>query len=153
MATEEQIAEAIEAFSLFDKDSAGSIRTNDLGLVLRSLGFTISTSELELMEKDADSADLGFVKQPDFLRQLNTAVHLSAASNLNTKKALVGLGESVSQLLTHEGADEIPVITLKHLLTRMGDRMSVEEFSELCKSLQIKDGKVKIEDLISLFKI
>ena len=156
--SEEQLNEAREAFALFDKESAGSIRTVDLGLVLRSLGFTISTTELAAMEKDADPDELRFVKLPDFLRQVTTAVMLSKASNLSAKKALKGLGSSVEILLdkkTKKSAtgDSISVAHLRHLLTRMGDRMSVEEFGEFCREIESEKSRVKMDSLINFLVV
>jgi len=47
--TEEQIAEFKEAFSLFDKSGAGTISTQDLGMVMRSLGQNPTDAELQDM--------------------------------------------------------------------------------------------------------
>lgn len=147
----EVLEEAKEAFGLFDQDSAGSIRTKDLGLVLRSLGFNISTLELKKMEQDADPDELGFVKMTPFLRQLNTAVELSTASNMNAKVALKKLGTSAATLLGEKDPEQISIHNLKHLLTRMGDKMSSEEFSELCRDIETENGHIKIDTLVSFF--
>ncbi len=41
--TKQQIEEFKECFQMFDKDGDGTINTNELGTVMRSLGMTMST--------------------------------------------------------------------------------------------------------------
>ena len=44
---EEQIAEFLEAFSLFDKDGDGTMTTRELGPLMRSLGQNPTEAELQ----------------------------------------------------------------------------------------------------------
>jgi len=50
--SEEQIAEFKEAFSLFDKDGDGTIDSEELGTVLRSLGNQPTDEEVEDMIRE-----------------------------------------------------------------------------------------------------
>lgn len=43
-----------DTFNLFDKDGDGTISTNELAMVMRSLGQNPSDAELESMLKDVD---------------------------------------------------------------------------------------------------
>ena len=45
--TEEQIAQIMDAFHLFDKDGDGIITTQELGTVMKSLGQNPSDEELQ----------------------------------------------------------------------------------------------------------
>jgi len=47
-------AEFKEAFSLFDKDGDGTISSNELGVVMRSLGQNPSDQELDDLIKEVD---------------------------------------------------------------------------------------------------
>ena len=58
--TEEQIGEFKEAFSLFDRDGDGTITTNELGTVMRSLGQNPTESELQDMINEVDEDGLKF---------------------------------------------------------------------------------------------
>ena len=49
------VSELREAFSLFDRDSSGSIHTAQLGTVMRSLGHNPSDSELQEMCSQIDA--------------------------------------------------------------------------------------------------
>jgi Ca2+-binding EF-hand superfamily protein len=48
------LAEFKEAFSLFDKDGDGTISSNELGVVMRSLGQNPSDQELDDLIKEVD---------------------------------------------------------------------------------------------------
>jgi calmodulin len=59
--TEEQIGEFKEAFSLFDRDGDGTITTNELGTVMRSLGQNPTESELQDMINEVDEDGFVFI--------------------------------------------------------------------------------------------
>ncbi|KAI9093682.1 hypothetical protein K1719_027131 [Acacia pycnantha] len=66
--TDDQISEFKEAFSLFDKDGDGYITTQELGIVMRSLGQNPTEAELQdiINEVDADGNDQnGFISPAD----------------------------------------------------------------------------------------
>ena len=155
---EDLVAEAKEAFNLFDKDSAGSIRTCDIGLVLRSLGFNLSDTDLAAMEEDVDPEKLGFVRFPDFEKKLLAkAIVISKASSAEARKVMKTLGMSLKELGlatgNSESVTEVSIHDLKHLLTRVGEKMSNEEFSEMCRDLEIVDGKVSVDQLVNYLVI
>ena len=68
--TEEQIAEFKEAFSLSDKNSNGTITTNELGTVMRLLGQNPTMAELQDMIKEADLDGNGTIDFPEFLAMM-----------------------------------------------------------------------------------
>ena len=153
---EELVSEAREAFNLFDKDSAGSIRTCDIGLVLRSLGFNLSDTDLTTMEAEVDPENLGFVKFQDFEKLLAKAVVISKASSAEARKVMKTLAVGLKQLGImpgNESTESVPIHDLKHLLTRIGEKMSNEEFSEMCRDLEIVDGKVSVDQLVNYLVI
>ena len=150
---EELVAEAREAFNLFDKDSAGSIRTCDIGLVLRSLGFNLSDTDLETMEDEIDPEKLGYVKFHDFEKLLTKAVVISKASSAEARKVIKTLGVGLRELGIATNTEFVTIHDLKHLLTRIAEKMSADEFSEMCRDLDIVDGKVSVDSLVNYLVI
>lgn len=147
-----------EAFNLFDKDSAGSIRTKDVGVVLQSLGFSLSAVELERMEKDADPDSLGFVKFPEFSRQVAQATVLAKASNVEAKRSILKLGPSIQNLFESNprSDDTVTIHDLKKVFTTIGERMSPEEFGEMCRELGVdnKPGeRISMEKVVNFLII
>ena len=69
--TEEQRTEAKEAFQLVDKEGSGSIKTKEVGIVLRALGHSPSEEDLEkLLAGKEDSVNLN-----DFMEMLSAEVN------------------------------------------------------------------------------
>lgn len=63
-------AEFKDAFSLFDKDNSGTITTEELGDVMRSLGQNPSEEDLQKMIDDVDQDGDGTIDFPEFLTML-----------------------------------------------------------------------------------
>ena len=80
--TEEQISEFKEAFSLFDRESSGTIGSQELGTVMRSLGQNPTEAELKVLLKlsvlsifqvlisEVTSSGDGTIDFPDFLTMM-----------------------------------------------------------------------------------
>lgn len=58
---EEQIAQLFDTFERFDKRDDGTIKTKEIGNVLRSLGQNPTDSELQDMINDLDADGKGFI--------------------------------------------------------------------------------------------
>lgn len=65
--TEDQLLEIREAFSLFDKEGAGTIKATDFAIVMRSLGHNPSEEDLENLVKELDPQEKGTIDFPHFL--------------------------------------------------------------------------------------
>jgi Ca2+-binding EF-hand superfamily protein len=59
--TESQIADAKEAFALFDKDNDGCITTGELGTVMRALGKNPTEAEVHKLIKEIDPDGRGVI--------------------------------------------------------------------------------------------
>lgn len=74
---DDQIAEFKEAFSLFDVNGDGSITTDELGTVMRSLGQDPSEEELQKMVDEVDEDGDGTIGAPP-ARARTAAAHTPA---------------------------------------------------------------------------
>ena len=73
--SEEQIAEFKKAFSLFDKDGDGTVTTNELGTVMRSLSFDPTEAELQDMINEVDANGSGTIEFPEFCTLMARAMN------------------------------------------------------------------------------
>ena len=148
--TESEIAEAKEAFTLFDMDSLGKIKTEKIATALRSLGYTPTAAVLAEMEKDADQSNTGYVKLGDFLRQVEKAVAESRTGD--TADTLKGLLQGLDFFFKAKSADDLVKISdLKHVLARSGEKIADDELDEFFRDfVQYGDGKIKFADFVGL---
>ena len=149
--TEIEISEAKEAFTLFDVESMGQIRTDKIATALRSLGYTPSAVVLAAMEQDADQNKTGWVKLGDFLRQVEKAV--GATRTTDSADQLQGLLEGLNFFFSETIGpnDLVSVETLKHVLKTSGEKISKDELDEFFRDLvQFAPGQVKFADFVAL---
>ncbi|EER07450.1 Squidulin, putative [Perkinsus marinus ATCC 50983] len=168
----DQIAEAKEAFSMFDRESEGEIPVEELSTVLRSLGYNCTAATLQQMIIDADPEETGKVRslpslrheimvavqisENTFLRQVSRAEHESIQSSA-TAAQLEGLrdgtrfffdGKSPGDIikLNEMGDDSIPSDGLLYVLKNIGEKLSDEEAAELGREIrQQEQQQAKLE--------
>ena len=151
--------EAQEAFVLFDKDSAGHIPTKDMGLVLRSLGYSLSAGQLRELEQKADPSKSGRIKLADFMPQVLAAESIARESSAVAQKSLKQLAIGVQQLFEGKTpseaskADSISLDDFKQIMTRIGERLSQTEFTDMCKDLEMENDRIKIDNLIKFLNL
>ncbi|KAF4697682.1 Calcium binding protein [Perkinsus olseni] len=142
----DQIAEAKEAFSMFDRESEGEIPVDELSTVLRSLGYNCPAATLQQMIVDADPQETGKISEETFLRQVSRAEHESIQSSA-TAAQLEGLrdgtrfffgGKSSGEIrrMNEEEDDTMPIDGLLYVLKAMGEKLSEEEAVELAREIR-----------------
>ncbi|KAI8609936.1 hypothetical protein BC830DRAFT_790351 [Chytriomyces sp. MP71] len=134
-----QLQELIEIFSLVDVDHGGTIDTDELGVLMNTLGLHPTQMELEAMVKELDSENTGEIDFESFVgamtRTLETDItHDELAKAFRTFTIYDGFNE----LVTPEHDGSIPRSMLLNILTNFGDpdkRMTSIEAEELIKSV------------------
>jgi dynein heavy chain len=76
----EQVARMKDAFALFDKDGDGTMDTNELGTVLRSLGQNPTEAELEQMIAEVDEDGSGAIDFTEFAEMMKQQLAGQSAS-------------------------------------------------------------------------
>ncbi|CAH1793156.1 unnamed protein product [Owenia fusiformis] len=141
--THEQIAEFKEAFSLFDKNSDGTITTEELGTVMRSLGQNPTEAELQGMINEVDTDGNGAIDFPEFLTMM--------ARKMKDTDAEEEIKEAF-RVFDKDGNGYISAAELRHVMTNLGERLADEEVDEMIREADIDgDGQVNYEGNEELF--
>ena len=82
--TRRQVKEFKDAFAIFDKDGGGSITTQELGDVMRSLGQKPTTAELETMVREIDADGNGVIDLDEFITFIELAYHTKININFHS---------------------------------------------------------------------
>ncbi|XP_010348000.1 calmodulin-like protein 3 [Saimiri boliviensis] len=140
--TEEQITEFKEAFSLFDKDGDGCITTRELGTVMRSLGQNPTEAELQDMMREIDQDGSGTVDFPEFLRMMARKMR-DTDSEEEIREAF--------RVFDKDGNGFISASELRHIMTRLGEKLSDEEVDEMIRAADADgDGQVNYEEFVRM---
>ncbi|XP_064622998.1 calmodulin-alpha-like [Lineus longissimus] len=142
--TEEQVIEIREAFRLFDKDGDGTVSTQELGTVLKSLGQAPTDDELETMINEVDTDGNGIIEFSEFLAMMAKKM-LGGESALDIREAF--------KVFDRDGHGYITVAELKRVMTTLGEKMTEEEVNEMISEADVDgDGKVDYEEFAEMIK-
>jgi len=121
--TEEQFAEFMEAFSLFDKNGDGTITTEDLGPVLRSLG---------------QNPTIDF---PEFLTLMSSVME---------KKEEIRKG---FREFDEDGNGYIIAAEFRHVMTKRGRKLTDEKAGRMFREADTDgDGQVNYEEFVTVMQ-
>lgn len=139
--TNEQIAFCKKTFSIFDTEKNGYIPTENLGKVIRILGFNPTKSELMDM-KNKYNIDSDKIHFNDFLE----AVYLK----MNDTDSPEELQEAF-KVFDYQNNGYITTTTLKVIINNLGENLSEEEVNEMVNEADVNDdGKIIFSDFINL---
>lgn len=139
---EEQVNEFREAFSLFDRDSDGTITTNELGTVMRSLGQNPTEGELQDMINEVDIDGNGTIEFAEFLGMM--------AKKIKESDGEEELREAF-RVFDKDGNGFISGSELRHVMTTLGEKLTDEEVDEMIKEADLDgDGMVNYEEFVTM---
>ncbi len=133
-------AELREAFMLFDKDGNGCISAPELVTVMRALGQNPSDQDVQEMLLEADIDASGMIEFEEF-----AVMMVRKFKEVDMEEELI---EAFS-VLDREGNGLISIHDLRNVMTKKGDKMTLQEFQESILGLQPdEDGFFKYEDFV-----
>ena len=144
--TDERVAEFKECFSLYDRDGDGTVDTQELGTVLRSLGHNPTEEELVQIITEVDDDQSGSIEFPEFLTLM--ARQMKADSdNPQLRYAC--------DLLDPEGTGSLPLAELRVLLANLcaGQLLEADINYILPDAMADSDGRLPYEKLLKAFSI
>merc|ERR1719231_1654195 len=140
--TEEQIAEFKEAFSLFDKNGDGTITTQELGTVMRSLGQNPTEAELQDMINEVDADGNGTIEFPEFLTLMARKME-----DTDTEEEIL----EAFEVFDKDGNGYISAAELRHVMTNLGEKLTDEEVDEMIREADVDgDGQINYEEFVKM---
>ncbi|XP_064622651.1 uncharacterized protein LOC135484884 [Lineus longissimus] len=140
--TEEQIAEFREAFFLFDKDADGMISTSELGTIMRALGMSPSQQEVGEMINEIDTDGNGTIDFAEFLTVM--ARQMVDPQNQEVLR-------EAFKVFDKDQNGFISVAELRHVMTNLGEKLTVEEVEEMVREADIDgDGTIDYEEFVRM---
>ena len=132
--TEDQLNEYKEAFSLFDKDSSGSISTKELKNVLTSMGQNPTETEIKDMIEGVDKNEDGLISFPEFVMMLNNWF----ASQSQDQDEFM----PVFKICDKDGNGEISPEELYDVIVKqLGENFTLEEIEDMIKDADTDGNK------------
>jgi calmodulin len=141
--TLDEINEYKASFTLIDKDCDGKISSDDLGVLMRSLGRNFSNKELKKITQKIDENG-GLVELHQFLTLMAENVMQEDQSKLI--KAF--------KYFDKDKTGMIELTELKHVLTCVSETLSQEEVEALERLIQLDPyGKFNYRELLQVLLI
>ena len=140
MLTEEQIADFKEAFSLFDQNGDGTIRTRELGIVMRSLGQNPTAAELQDMVNEVGADGNGTIDFPEFL----TIMARKFATKTDDSEDEL---REAFKVFDKDGDGFVSASELRHVMVNLGEELTDEDVDEMIREADIDgDGQIGFEE-------
>ena len=142
--TLEQLAEFTAAFSKFDKDEKGTIATAQLGLVMRSLGQSVSKADLQDMIINIDPDGKGTIAFPEFLSMMAPKVEHDISEE-EIREAF--------KAFDRNGSGFISGSELQHIMKHLGEKLTDDWFlldEMIAEADKDGDGEINYEEFLSI---
>ncbi|KAF8689215.1 hypothetical protein HU200_042002 [Digitaria exilis] len=138
---DDQLPELREIFRSFDRNADGSLTQLELGSLLRSLGLTPSTDQLDALISRADTNSNGLVEFSEFVALV--APDLLADRSPYSEDQL----RKLFSILDRDGNGFITAAELAHSMARLGHALTVKELTGMIKEADIDgDGRINFQE-------
>jgi calmodulin len=131
--SEEQVSQYKDVFSLFDKDSDGTVPSKELGTIMRSLGSNPTQSELQDLIRELDVTNSGKLDFGDLLKAMEKEYRKPDTED-QIREAF--------KIFDKDNSGFISAEELKHVMLNLGEKLSQEEVDEMLKQANVKGDKI-----------
>ncbi|CAF0735854.1 unnamed protein product [Adineta steineri] len=138
----EQLNNYQEIFSFFDRYNTGEIYLNELGLIIRSIGFDPSEIKVKEIQEEYIQNGLDKINFQQFLQIL-----ISFTNEIDDEIDII----EAFRIFDKEGQGFIIKEELLHIMTHLGEKLSIEEAEEMMHDADIYcDGKIRYEEFVKI---
>lgn len=138
--SDEEVEDYKEAFSNFDKDGNGNIDEGELGIVMRSLGYSPTTPQLREMMAKVDTDGSGGISFDEFVAMMQLKeVETDFEREIN----------EAFKFFDKDGDGEVSPSELAEIMRGLGDKLSDDDINLLVKVADKDgDGTISIQEFI-----
>ncbi|XP_060606890.1 calmodulin-beta-like [Ruditapes philippinarum] len=143
--TDQEYIEYKEAFNLFDKDESGTITTEELGKVMRSLAQNPTDQELRDMINEVDVDGNGEIDFSEFVEMMSKRAHNHPDPEADLREAF--------KVFDKDGDGFICAKELRVVMTSLGEKLTDKEVDDMLKEADINgDGKIDFDEFAAMMR-
>jgi len=130
-----------ETFDLFDKDGSGSISVDELGKVMRALGYDKTQRELQTIMEDYDIDKNGTISYEEYTGIIDKHKLSHVEVEIQLREAFLVFDRDKSGTLDR--------CELQEVLCEMGEPLSKKEVDYVLSKIDInQDGKIEVDEFV-----
>jgi len=139
--TDDQISEFKQAFDLF-KEENGLIKSGDLGILMRSLGQTVSDEEIKEMINEVDEKKTRKIAFPEFLMLISRKIQ-----DIDEEEEL----RQAFKIFDRDNKNFISTAELKYVMKNLGEKLSETEVDDMIKEADPENtGKLDYHGFVKM---
>jgi len=141
-------------FSLFDKDENGAITTQELNIVMRSIGQNPNEAQLQHINTEYDTNGNGTLDFPEFLTMMACEMEDPASKELSAIPKYSTLICETFCVLDKDKNGYISAAELRHAMGKldhiMGEITDEEVDEQICEADSDGDGQINYEEFVAM---
>ena len=139
--TDDQISEFKQAFDLF-KEENGLIKSRDLGILMRSLGQTVSDEEIKEMINEVDEKQTRKIAFPEFLMLISRKIQ-----DIDEEEEL----RQAFKIFDRDNKNFISTTELKYVMENFEEKLSETEVDDMIKEADPENtGKLDYHGFVKM---
>jgi len=143
--SEEQVEMLKKAFNMFDREKTGSIATNMMSTILRTLGQTFEEDDLELLIEEIDADGSGMLEIEEFL---------ALCARFLVEEDAEAVQEELREafrLYDKEGNGYIKTSDLREIMRALDDKLTEDELDEMITEIDTDgSGTVDFDEFMEM---